>query len=176
MTKNCTVRKILFVLSGIGLATVLALLGKTYYAEAKVKEGQKFDDWGVACAKENDKNVCFLSQVLTSKEDTKQRIAEFRIGYFDGKTLKMIQILPFGVNLQSGTSIISDTKLIAPGKFTTCQQFGCIAVVDDFTQEAIDQILSAEKNSVGIISAEGKQINVELSNKGLKEGLEALKK
>ncbi|MGV2433351.1 MAG UNVERIFIED_CONTAM: invasion associated locus B family protein [Rickettsiaceae bacterium] len=43
----------------------------------------------------------------------------------------MLQILPFGVNLQAGTSIIiSKDKMISPGKFTTCQANGCFAVAN----------------------------------------------
>lgn len=169
-----TMRKVLFVLTGLALVTFLVLVGRSHYVEAAVKDGQKFDDWSVACTKDGKKQTCFLSQVLSSKDDPQQRIAEFRVGYFGDKVLKMIQILPFGVNLQSGTSIIAGEKLIAPGKFTTCQQFGCIAVTD-LSQESIDLILSSATNYVGMISAEGKQMNIVMSNKGLKEGIEALK-
>jgi invasion protein IalB len=79
------------------------------------------------------------------------------------------------VNLQSGTSIISGDKLLAPSNYTTCQAFGCIAIAA-LSQDVVDQILANEKNAVGIISIEGKQININMSNKGLKEGIEAIKK
>lgn len=166
--------KALFILSGLALVVFFTIVGRSHYVEAAPQEGQKFDDWIVACAKDDKKQTCFLSQVLSSKDDPKQRIAEFRIGYFGDKALKMVQILPFGVNLQSGTSIISNEKLTAPGKFTTCQQFGCIAVTD-LSKESVDLILSSETNYVGMISSEGKQMNIIMSNKGLKAGLEVLK-
>jgi len=168
-------RKALFAITGAALLVLLVVVGRSSYVQAALKEGQKFDDWVVACEKDaKKKQVCFLSQVLSSAEDPKQKVAEFRIARFDGKDIKMIQILPFGVNLQSGTSIISGKDLLSPGKFTTCQPFGCIAVAD-LTQGDLENIMTNETNAVGVIGADGKQTNIILSNKGLKEGLEALK-
>ncbi|MES2215053.1 MAG: invasion associated locus B family protein [Pseudomonadota bacterium] len=172
---SCTMRKALFTLTGLALVTFLVLVGRSHYVEASPKEGQKFEDWTVTCTKENKKEVCFLSQALSSKENPEQRVAEFRVGYFGDKTLKMIQLLPFGVMLQSGTSIISDDKLIAPGKFTTCQPVvGCIAV-SELNKESLDTVLKSTANSVGLLTIEGQQINVVFSNKGLKEGIDSLK-
>ncbi len=174
-------KKLLFTLSGIALVTLIVLFGRTYNVHANMKEGEKFGDWFVGCEKgEKNKQVCFLTQVLTSKnekdEKNPQHIATFRIGYM-GKTkdIKMLQILPFGINLQTGTSIIlGKDMLIAPGKFTTCQAFGCIAVAD-LTKQDIDAMVGSTEAYVGVITIEGKQININLSPKGLKEGLAALK-
>ena len=180
-------KKALFTLSGLAMIAILVMFARTYNVDAAMKAGQTFGDWSIACEKEDKKDVCFLSQVLTSqaenkdKKDSKdkpqiQRVAEFRIGYFGGsKELRMIQILPFGTSLQAGTSIILDKdKLIAPGKFTTCQPFGCLAIAD--LTDVIGTLADAkEATFVGIITVDGKQMNIPLSTKGLKEGLEALK-
>ena len=183
-------KKALLTLSGLALIALIVMFGRTYNVDAAIKAGQTFGDWSIACEKEDKKDVCFLSQVLTSQVDDKdkkdkkdskdkpqiQRVAEFRIGYFAGsKELKMIQVLPFGTSLQAGTSIILDKdKLIAPGKFTTCQPFGCLAVAD--LTDVIDTLTDTkEATFVGIITIDGKQMNIPLSTKGLKEGLEALK-
>ena len=183
-------KKALFTLSGLAMIAIIVMFGRTYNVDAAVKAGQTFGDWSVACEKEDKKDVCFLSQLLTSqaedknskdKKDSKekpqiQRVAEFRIGYYGGsKELKMIQILPFGTNLQAGTSIILDKdKLIAPGKYTTCQPVGCFAVAD--LTDVIDTLTSAtEATFVGIITIDGKQVNIPLSTKGLKEGIASLK-
>jgi len=180
MTKLDT-KKILFTLSGLAIVTLIVLFSRTYSAHANMKEGERFGDWVVGCEKdEKNKQVCFLSQVLTSKnekdEKNPQHIATFRVGYFGkAKEVKMLQILPFGTSLQSGTSIIlGKDMIIAPGKFTNCQAFGCIAVAD-LTKQDIDAIANATESYVGIISIEGKQINITMSAKGLKEGLAALK-
>ena len=86
----------------------------------------------------------------------------------------MTQILPLGPNLLLGTSIISSEKLIAPGKYTTCTAGGCYALAEISNQD-LDTILSSSNNVLGFISAEGKQINLPISTKGLKEGLISLK-
>ena len=181
-------KKALFTLSGLAMIGIIVMFGRTYNVDAAVKAGQTFGDWSVACEKEGDKNVCFLSQVLTSQaEESKdkkskkdkpqiQRVAEFRIGYFGGsKELKMIQILPFGTSLQAGTSIIlNKDKLVSPGKFTTCQPFGCLAVAD--LTDTIGALADSTENTfVGIITIDGKQMNIPLSTKGLKEGVDSLK-
>jgi invasion protein IalB len=210
MTK-CNTKKAIFILSGIAAIVLIVMFGRSYNSNKSVepaansstesytgtaKAGERFGDWSVACEKEQgqdgaaDKNVCFLSQVLTSqpaadtssdKKDKKekvsvQKVAEFRIGYFGGsKELKMIQILPFGINLQAGTSIIiTKDKLVSPGKFTTCQPFGCLAVAD--LTDTIDSIASATESAfVGVMTIDGKQMNIPLSIKGLKDGVAALK-
>lgn len=181
-------KKALFTLSGLGLIALLVMFGRTYNVHAAAKPGKTFGDWVVACEKEGKKDVCFLSQVLTSQIDNKdkkdkkdakpqiQRVAEFRVGYFGGsKELRIIQILPFGTNLQAGTSIIlAKDKLVAPGKFTTCQPFGCLAIAD--LTDVIDTIGDAKDETfVGIITIDGKQVNIPLSVKGLKDGVASLK-
>ena len=205
-------KKALFTLSGLAIIAIIVMFGRTYFgisvpgldgvkdvstvgatgeaSTGTAKAGQRFGDWAVACEKEGKKDVCFLQQVLTSKEEAKdskdskdkkeepkiQRVAEFRIGYFGGsKELKMIQILPFGTSLQAGTSIIlSKDKLIAPGKFTTCQPFGCLAVAD-LTDDIETLSTTKEDVFIGIITIEGKQVNIPLSTKGLKDGIDSLK-
>ncbi len=173
-------KKILFTLSGLAMIALIVMFGRTYSVHAAVKEGEAFGDWTIGCEKEGKKQSCFLSQVLTSKdpkdEKKQQVVATFRVGYFaKSKDLKMLQILPFGVSLQSGTSIIlSKDKLIAPGKFTTCQQFGCIAIAD-MTKDDLELFAKSSETFVGMISSEGKQINIPISTKGLTEGLAALK-
>lgn len=173
---NISLRKTLFGLTGAAAIALFVLIGRSPAVYAALKEGQKFDDWAVACEQDADKKqTCFLAQSLNSTEGEKtQQIAQFRIGYFGTKTIKMVQILPFGVALQPGTSIISGEKLLAPGKFTTCQPAGCIAVVE-FGKDDLNTIMSNDKNFVGMISIEGKQMNVPLSNKGLKEGVASMK-
>lgn len=179
MTKLDT-RKIFFTLSGIALITLLSLFIQNY-VHAAPKEGKKFGAWTVTCDKgAGKKKSCYLSQAVSqvTGEDKKsvQTIATFNAGYFGGsKDLQMVQILPFGINLQSGSSIIlSGDKLISPGIFTTCQNFGCIAVAKIASKD-LDAISKAKDVFVGILSAEGNQLNIQLDSNGLKEGVAALK-
>ncbi len=68
----------------------------------------------------------------------------YRVGYFgEENTLKMIQSLSLGISLQPGTSIISDNKLLAHGKFTICTQIGCeaISVISDDDLKLFSQVI-----------------------------------
>lgn len=173
---NVSLRKMLFGLTGAAAIFLFVLISQSPAVYAALKEGQKFDDWAVACELDaNKKQSCFLAQTLNSKEgEATQQIAQFRIGYFNTKSLKMVQLLPFGVALQPGTSIISGEKVIAPGKFTTCQPQGCIALLE-LSINDLDAITTNAQNFVGVISIEGKQMNIPISNKGLKEGIASMK-
>jgi len=170
-------KRIIFILSGIGLITLLSLFVQNYAHAAK--EGKKYGNWVVTCEKGKNQKNCFLTQSLTSAaEDGKgapQHFATFRIGYVNNsKDLQMIQVLPFGINLQSGSSIIlSKDKLLAPGIFTTCQNFGCIAVAK-ISKKDLQAITKAKEAYVGVLSLDGRQINIKFDTKGLKEGVAAL--
>ena len=172
------IKQWLFIVTGLVIIGGGVFFGKFQVVNAAVKEAQKFEDWTVVCNKdEQKKQLCFLSQqVSTTKDDKAQVIAVYQVGYFDKeKKLKMIQILPLGVNLQAGTSIISDKEnLVAPGKYSLCTAVGCHAVAE-LSDKDLNTILSSATNMLGFMS-EGKQVNLPISVKGLKDGIEALKK
>lgn len=178
MTKIDT-RKVLFTLSGIAIITLISLFIQNY-VHAAPKEGKKYGSWIVTCEKDADgKKNCFLSQTLTSQSEEgkkPQHFATFKVGYIKGsKDLQMIQILPFGISLQSGSSLVlSEDKLVSPGVFTTCQTFGCIAVASIKSKD-LKEIIDAKDVFVGVMTLEGKQLNIKIDTKGFKEGVEALK-
>lgn len=169
----------LFATFGLIIITFFVLLGKFYTADAAVVDSQKFEDWIINCDKDDKgENLCLLSQQLTNtnKENKIEQIALYQFGYFEDRNLKMILTLPLGLNLQVGTAIITDNKeVIAPGKFAVCTLGGCQAV-SDISDTQLKKLLSGEKNMVGAIDVKGQQINFPMSVKGLKAGLEALKK
>ena len=170
-------KKTLFIIAGLSVIGASFFFSKSNIVEAAIKDGEKFGDWNVSCVKNNNKKqLCFLAQqVTTTKDDKAQIVAAYQIGYFGkDKKLNMTQILPLGLNLLLGTSIISSEKLIAPGKFTTCIASGCFALAEISNQD-LETLLSSTNNAIGFINAEGKQINLPISTKGLKEGLAALK-
>lgn len=148
-----------------------------------------FRDWVKSCAKDNNgAEVCYLSQKVMAQKDQKGKkaddkkaatqvdtIAVYQIGYIGAeKKLRMVQILPLGVNLPSGTSIVSNKKLMAPGKYSVCINTGCQAIAE-ISETEIAEILAASDNRVAFMNAEGKQIDLPISVNGLKEGLEAIK-
>ncbi len=149
--------------------------GKT--SSEAAAEQKVYGDWKLACQKSESakKEVCALQQNITVKQDEKQvPVAAYEFTYTDKKDLKMIQVLPQGVLLQPGTSLIVGEKVIANAKFTVCQNGGCIAVAD-IAKEDLKLILSKDSVALGMFNSEGKQTDLLVSTKGLKEGLEALK-
>lgn len=174
------VKQAAFVIIGLAVVSAAFLISRSNNVQAAKKEGTKFDDWVVSCspkeAAEGTEQICLLTQQISTEKDKNQEIlAVYQMGYFGKeKTLKMLQILPLGVSLEAGTSIVSSKNLIAAGKFTTCTQAGCHAVAN-ITNEDLKTILSNKENSVALMSAEGKQINLPFSTKGLQNGLDYLK-
>jgi len=170
-------KKTLFVITGLVIIGASFFWAKSHIADASSVSGRVFGDWKILCSKNTKKDeICFLTQqVTTTKDDKVQVLATYQIGYFGKpKLLQMIQILPLGINLPAGTSIISNDKLLALGKFTTCTSVGCEAI-STISGEDLQTILSNSNNFLGIINGLGKQINLPFSTNGLKEGIEALK-
>jgi invasion protein IalB len=176
-----------FIIIGLAVVSAAFLISRSHNVQAAKKEGTKFDDWVVSCAPKEDKEgskensseqTCLLTQQInaqTEKDKDQQVLAVYQIGYFGKeKALKMIQILPLGVSLEAGTSIVSSKNLIAAGKFTICTQAGCHAVAN-ISDEDLKTILSNKENSVAFMNMEGKQINLPFSTKGLQSGLDYLK-
>ncbi len=184
-----------FVLAGLTVIASVLFFSKVH---ASVKEGQKFDNWVVACSKDQkDQTVCVLTQQVLSKVENKKDskpdnkkdskkatakeepkynvLAVYQIGYFGPeKKLGLLEILPANVSIQPGTSVISGQKLLAPGKYLTCNLGNCQALV--YLSDAdLDAMLANVDNAVGFMDATGKQVNLPISMKGAKEGLAALK-
>jgi invasion protein IalB len=175
-----SVKKLIFVFSGLAVIVSAFLLTKSTYVQASQKDGKKFDDWSVSCTKEDTTtkvpSVCFLSQqVNITQDNVQQPLALYQIGYIGPKKeLKLITTLPLGIRLDSGTSIISSKKLIAPGKFTVCTGSGCQAV-SNLSEEDVKNILNTTENTIAFMNTEGKQITIPFSPKGLAEGLKYIK-
>jgi len=171
-------RKLVFIFSGLAIIGAGFFFGKTNIVQASVKEGQKFGDWAVTCVKDNNsKQLCLLNQQSQiTKDDKTQVLAVYQVGYVgNDKKLVMVQILPLGSLIQPGTAIISNEKLLAAGKFTTCSSQGCQALAE-ISENDLKEILNSNQSLIGYVNAEGNQVSVPFSSKGLKEGLAALKK
>ena len=151
-------KKVVYILSGLVIIGAGFFFGKSNIVQASVKEGQKFGDWAVACTKdEKDKQICLLNQQSQITQDDKVEVlAAYQIGYVgDNKKLVMVQILPLGTLLQPGTAIISNEKLLAPGKFTNCSTQGCQALAE-ISEDDLKEILNANRSLIGYVNPEGK--------------------
>ncbi len=171
------ITKILFVLVGISIIIAGIFLSKSS-SIAGVKEGQKFEDWTVSCSKDaKEKRVCSLVQSLSTvdKDNKTTTVAAYQMGFYgETKELKIIEILPLGINVSAGTSLISSGQLLIPGKFTTCSTVSCNAV-GAISQVNLDALLASQENTIAFINIKGEQINLPFSANGLKEGLKAIK-
>lgn len=170
-------KKTSFVAIGILLLGSALAVAKTTGKSSKsvaLKDGQRFDDWSVSCEKvEGQKDLmCHIRQSLSVKE-SQQVLAEYRIGYFGADKLKMVQILPADINIPSGTSLIVDKEILAPGSYNSCQGQFCIAasVID---QDIVKKMSKASEVYVAFINSQGKQVNSVVSAKGLDHAVKAL--
>lgn len=172
--KNFSVKKTIFVVFCLFFMN-FAISG---YSIGEPKSGQKFGDWSIAFTEGKDKKkIWFLTQQIdnVTQDKKKEVLAIYQIGYFrGGKELYLNQIVPTEVAIEPGTGIISDGELIIKGKYTSCTKTGCNSLAP-ISQKELEKFLSSEKNELGIMLYEGKQINFPISAKGLKEGLRSLK-
>ena len=180
-----------FIIIGLLIITAIFVTAKLGIASTEKENGKKFDKWSVVCQEnlnqklqesQKDKNsqkakqVCFLQQVLNITKDNKnQTQAVFNFVYKeDKKNIKMIQILPLGFNLQSGTGILSGEEIIIPGAYTFCLQSGCRAVAE-ISEENLATIFLNKNNAVISVNSENKKIKFPFYINGLKEGLNYIK-
>ena len=182
-------RKILFVVLALSITFSAFYFAKPNVVQASKKDGEKFADWVVSCSSPElkddasdeqkkaaqDATICVLSHnVMVGEGDQKQTIASLQFGYYgENKELKMVQVLPLGVSIPAGSSIISGEKMIAKGAYITCLNSGCQAVAS-VSDEDLKTILENENNFVAILGVGGNQINIPFSSKGLDKGLKFL--
>lgn len=178
---NNTTKKGLFIIAGLAVIAIAVFIGKSNNVHATKKEGTKFDDWVVACSPKDEKTntpeLCLLTQQINLNQDDKtQVLAVYKVGYFgENKELKIIQMLPLGVSLVAGTSIVAEKELIISGKYTVCNQVGCQAVAD-ISPEDLKKFVDNKETSVAFVNASGEVTSLPISSKGLEKGLDFLKK
>ncbi len=145
---------------------------------AQQPDAKKFADWSLNCQKvEGEKNFCLLTQqVLSTKEDkTQETLALYQVAYFAKEdAVKIIQTFLPDINIDSGTSLVVDNKLIAKGKYVLCTAGTCQSVAT-ISKDELQAILTSKEIAVAMINGQGKQLRYPLSPKGLKEGLAHLK-
>lgn len=152
-----------------------------------MKEGQKFQNWVANCSVDDKKNsVCLISQQVstTPKGDEKpELVSMYQFGYFTQgkeKKLKTIITVAGNIHIPAGVAFIitakdaKNNKVVGQGKFITCSQGLCQAVAE-ISENDLSDILKSPVTYVGILNAEGKQVSLPFSVKGLKEGLLGLK-
>ncbi len=164
-----------FVITSLALCAALYTF-KAPSSVAANKSGKVIGDWKITCEQNKNakKEICFAQQSISITQDNKQvPLATYQFMYNDNN-LKLIEILPQGILLQPGTSIIAGDKILANAKFTVCQNNTCVAVAD-ISKNDLSTILKFESVSLGMFNSDAKQANLAFSTKGLKEVLEEIK-
>ena len=121
--------------------------------------------------------VYYISNNVKTKEGL--RIIQTDIGYFDGNSnnLKLSQILPFGIDVQSKISFEGEDE-IASGKVLTCLSDGC-KWIKEISSDDLSKISRAKKlktrlNVIG--GAQSQEVTLDIPSKGFKKALAAMKK
>jgi len=176
-------KQLSFVLAGLAVVGSAFFFTKQYANAAEAKDGAEYGHWVMRCAsseKDNNK-ICFLVQALqhegeNEKGEKRSRVvAAYQVGYFEeDQKLRIVEILPLGVSLPAGTSIISGGKLLVHGKYNVCTTEGCRASAE-LTKDDLKVLMSSTTNEVGFLDAKGNQVNLPISFDGLTEGLKVLK-
>lgn len=170
-------KKTLYTITGLAIIATSLFFGYPSSVKAVAKRGQIFGDWAIAHSiDEKQQPVYSLTQQLTTTRDGKDEIIViYRIGYFGkDQKLSMIQSLPLDISILPGTAIISAKKLIAPGKYFSCNSEICSAFAE-ISADELQIMLANDDNSLVFVNLAGAQVVLPISNKGLKDGLKALK-
>lgn len=148
---------------------------------SKNSEDKVFNDWVVKCEKDKktSKQACSANQILSIEQNVdnkKKQVPVVRYQFFlMKKELHLVQILPQSVLLQPGSTLVVDKKPLVKSDFTFCYDNSCYTAATKLSDKDKKSLLSGKEIFVGIFNIEGKQVNLQFSNKGLKKALSYVK-
>lgn len=143
-------------------------------AEATIKQAdvpENAEAWKIRCnseeakAAEEKRGKCEVFQQLIVQE-SKQRFAEFAIGFPEGQTeARGIMILPLGILLEQGVEMKIDDQQSFKFKVRYCEPGGCAAFLS-LNEQVLDMLRNGKTAKVTLQSAQGKTMSFEMSLKG----------
>ncbi|HRQ61875.1 MAG TPA: invasion associated locus B family protein [Alphaproteobacteria bacterium] len=161
---------------GIFVATSQNVVGEEAKtaAESVVKQAtlpEGTDAWKIRCntdeaqKAENKRGKCEVFQQLIVQE-SKQRFAEFAIGFPEGQNeARGIMILPLGVLLEPGVEMQIDDQQSFKFKIRYCEPGGCAAFLS-LNDQVLGMMKGGKIAKVTLQSAQGKSLTFEMSLKG----------
>ncbi len=171
---------VVLVLGAIGafVATSYSVVGQEEKAAAAAEETIKQAElpesgeaWKIRCnseeanTAEQKRGKCEVFQQLIVKE-SKQRFAEFAIGFPEGQTeARGIMILPLGILLEQGVEMKIDDQQSFKFKVRYCEPGGCAAFLS-LNDQVLDMLRNGKTAKVTLQSAQGKTMSFEMSLKG----------
>lgn len=127
--------------------------------------------WKIRCnsdeakTAENKRGKCEVFQQLMVQE-SKQRFAEFAIGFPEGQTeARGIMILPLGVLLEPGVEMQIDDQQSFKFKIRYCEPGGCAAFLS-LNDQVLDMMRNGKVAKITLQSAQGKSLTFEMSLQG----------
>lgn len=159
---------------GLSLLLVVSISQFSLIAFSAPKDGERIEDWTVSCKTKEGKTTCSVFQILESNDEKKEKVASIKIYSSEEGVFKVVEVLPFGVNIKSGSSIICDGKnVVANGEFITCYDHGCVAHAL-MSKEDLEVVLNSKSNHIRVVSINGKVVDIPFYNNGLKSALEII--
>lgn len=152
-----------------------AAAGEQVINQADVPDGM--EPWKIRCSSEDAQKAedkrgkCEVFQQLVVNE-TKQRFAEFAIGFPEGqKEARGIMILPLGILLEPGVEMQIDDQQSFKFKIRYCEPNGCAAFLS-LNDSVLGMLRNGKTAKVSLQSAQGKTLSFEMSLKGFSEVFE----
>lgn len=178
-------KKTLYVLAAVILTFAIFFLGKSKIVDAAKQDGKKFEDWIVKCneikqADDKMTEFCSVNQYFSKEIDGKNHeIGHFQFFYtIDTKELIMLQnfatYINQGIRVDAGTSLLVKEKMIVPARFILCSGQSCTSKVK-VTEDEMKTLLGNETINTVFLEAQGKQVHIPLSTKGLNKALNYIK-
>jgi invasion protein IalB len=156
-----------------GLLLSLLLAAPAVAEENKVEQ---FGDWGKQCqSSQEGKEVCFIFQNASSKEDGKT-VSSIKIAYKPGEdTLLIVATLPLGVLLPPGAALVLEEQEPLNMPFLTCATDGCTTVGTTLPKDLVAAMKKGDMASVRVATFNKQVVGLPVSLKGFTKGLEAIK-
>ncbi len=161
-----------------GVLAVVASLLPLGPAEAKPKDGQKYQDWLVRCqngATGSAAPSCFIFQNVVETDKDRQ-VMMFLVAYPQGQARpRAVIILPLGIDLRGGVELSIDGGAPERYPFISCFQDGCQAHID-LDDAALAKFKGGFKGIIAFRALpDGRGLRLPVSFKGFTAALKSLR-
>jgi invasion protein IalB len=155
---------------------LLSLLLATSAVAEENNKVEQFGDWGKQCQQNVDgKEVCFIFQKATNKDDGKV-VLMVRIAYKPGdSTPSIVATVPLGVLLTTGAALMLDGAEPLQMPFLSCVADGCTTLGTPLPEDMVAAMRNGDKASVRVATFSKQVIALPVSLKGFSKGLDAIK-
>lgn len=124
-----------------------------------------YGDWAVRCYDVKSPAPCDMIQSAANRQ-TQQRVMFISLGYAPAADSHLMQlILPLGVSLARGVTIIAGERRMEGLRFRRCERDGCYVEMK-IDPAVIETLLAAQEAKIAFASDDGQDLSLPLSLKG----------